>query len=309
MPKKLTTEEFIEKAKKKHGNLYDYSKVEYITSHMPVKIFCKKCQKYFYQAPNNHLTGAGCYDCGNKRRSDKNRYSQEHFINKALSIHKGTYSYSEVKFKDMYTPVKIFCNKCKTYFYQTPSKHLGGRGCKKCSTLRQILSWDIQKSRLEKLGITKYLDFSFVQYKDSVHKIEVCCKTCGKHFFTLLGNLIAGKGCPYCRSSKGEKCIFEFLSKRNINFIRQHSFPGCKSKKLLYFDFYLPSYNICIEYQGEQHYKKFRFEKNNTKLKERQQRDQIKRNYCAQNNIKLLEIRYDENIEEVLTKTLGLEDE
>ena len=64
--KKLTTEQFIEKAKSIHGNKYDYSSVEYKNIRTDVKIFCKKSQKYFYQLPANHLKKNGCKDCSSE---------------------------------------------------------------------------------------------------------------------------------------------------------------------------------------------------------------------------------------------------
>ena len=94
------------------------------------------------------------------------------------------------------------------------------------------------------------------------------------------------------------------MIKNKINFIRQYKFKDCKNKRSLIFDFYLPEYNICIEYQGGQHYERFRFEKDDTNLKKRIYRDQIKRNYCKQKGIELIEIKYTDAIEEKLKKII-----
>lgn len=107
-------------------------------------------------------------------------------------------------------------------------------------------------------------------------------------------------GCPQCTQSKssGENLIEAFLRKNNIHFRKQERFANCKDKQMLPFDFYLPDYNTCIEFQGEQHYKKDSFYWSE-KLMEH---DEIKRNFCKKHNIKLIEIPYWEknNISNIL---------
>jgi len=75
----------------------------------------------------------------------------------------------------------------------------------------------------------------------------------------------------------------------------------------LKFDFYLPKFNCCIEYDGEQHFRKYRFEKTNDKLNTRKKRDQIKNIYCKDNNIKLYRIKYNENIKNKLNEAISNE--
>lgn len=62
--KKLTTEEFIKRARAIHGDKYDYSKVEYINIKTKVCIICPEHGE-FWQVPAEHLRGRGCKDCGN----------------------------------------------------------------------------------------------------------------------------------------------------------------------------------------------------------------------------------------------------
>lgn len=64
MPVKVTTESFIERSIKKHGNKYDYSLVNYIRNKLPIKIICNKCYNIFKQTPNKHLFGHGCQNAG-----------------------------------------------------------------------------------------------------------------------------------------------------------------------------------------------------------------------------------------------------
>ena len=100
----------------------------------------------------------------------------------------------------------------------------------------------------------------------------------------------------------------------NVEYIAQYTYLNCKDKRALPFDFYIPSLNICIEYDGEYHYKPIKFKnqseeetKNNFKI--RVEHDNIKTQYCLDNNIKLIRIPYWEfdNIENILKQELNLE--
>jgi very-short-patch-repair endonuclease len=110
-----------------------------------------------------------------------------------------------------------------------------------------------------------------------------------------------GVGCPICKESKGEKTIRKYLLENSIKFENQKEFQGCKYEHPLKFDFYLPEHNICIEFDGEQHFKIVEkwggLESYNKVLI----RDKIKDEYCIENNIHLLRIRFDENINDKLT--------
>jgi very-short-patch-repair endonuclease len=102
------------------------------------------------------------------------------------------------------------------------------------------------------------------------------------------------------KESKGEQKISEFLKAERIEFKREWFFRGLynnATKQLLYFDFYLPDYHVCIEYDGEQHYAKDKTE--NEKVN-----DFLKNAYCLKNKIPFLRIKYDDfdNIETIICK-------
>jgi hypothetical protein len=99
--------------------------------------------------------------------------------------------------------------------------------------------------------------------------------------------------------------IREFLESNNIEFIKQKSFPNCRFKWPLKFDFYLPNQNICIEYDGEQHFKPTHFHNINNKravdgYQYMQNNDKIKNDYCLKNDLKLVRIAFFESIEDRL---------
>ena len=85
-----------------------------------------------------------------------------------------------------------------------------------------------------------------------------------------------------------------------VEYSQQHKFGDCKHKRKLPFDFYLPELNTCIEYNGKQHYEPIDFFGGDCGFKEQQIRDMVKNKYCYENNIKLLTIKYDENIKSKL---------
>jgi very-short-patch-repair endonuclease len=93
--------------------------------------------------------------------------------------------------------------------------------------------------------------------------------------------------------SAGEKRIYNYLQRKNIEFIWQKRFKDCKDKRELPFDFYLPKYNLIVEFDGEQHYKiTGRFGQENFDII--QKHDLIKNKYCANNNINIIRLTHDD---------------
>lgn len=135
------------------------------------------------------------------------------------------------------------------------------------------------------------------------------------HIFSMSwNNFMKGKRCGECLDSKGEARIKEYLTKNNISFKREFKIKECKNKKILPFDFAIFNDNnktilkLLIEYDGEQHYNKTGWDtKNDNKLLRTKKNDEIRNNYCKNNNIKLLRIPYWEydNIEKILENELN----
>ena len=228
------------------------------------------------------------------------------FKEKARLIHGDKYDYSEVEYVKSSIKVKIRCNICNTEFWQTPNNHLNGQGCPKCNVLenhkKQLKPQSQFLKEVKQIHGDKY-DYSKVEYLGRNIPILIKCNECGKIFKIRPCQHLRGQGCLYCHRimSKGERKIAKLLKKYKVEYITQKRFEDCKDKHCLPFDFYLPDYDICIEYQGKQHYSlSTLFDKTAKSFEERQKRDQIKREYCKNHNIKLIEIRYDENIEEKL---------
>ena len=112
------------------------------------------------------------------------------------------------------------------------------------------------------------------------------------------------RGCQKCKESKGEGIIRNFLEKNCIKYEPQKKFAKCKDINLLPFDFYLTTDNICIEFDGKQHFDSIERYGGNVGLKYIQTHDKIKNEFCKNNNIKLIRISYKENIIERLDSEL-----
>ena len=132
MPKKITTEQFIEKARKIHGDKYDYSKVEYTKANKKVCIICPEHGE-FWQVANTHLNKCGCPECG---RQNNRKQTTEDFIKRAIEIHGDKYDYTKTIYKGAYEPICIICP-VHGEFWQTPTSHLNGKhGCKQCAIIQ-----------------------------------------------------------------------------------------------------------------------------------------------------------------------------
>ena len=111
-------------------------------------------------------------------------------------------------------------------------------------------------------------------------------------------------GCPDCNNSIGENEIEKILINNNIKYDKQKMFNDCKYKNLLRFDFYLEDYNICLEYDGIQHFKINEYYGGEKAFKEQKIKDSIKNEYCKNNNIELIRIRYNEKVNKKLEKII-----
>ena len=124
--KKLTKELFIEYAKKKHGDLYDYSKVNYISSKTKVDIICP-IHGVFRQTPNMHISKSSkCPKCSGRNKNNKD------FIDNSVRLHSDKYDYSQVDYKDAHTKVNIVCPIHGLFSMSYNSHVTKGYGCPNC---------------------------------------------------------------------------------------------------------------------------------------------------------------------------------
>lgn len=298
--KRKDTEYFIEKSKKIHDNKYDYSMVEYKNNKIKVKIICPE-HGIFEQTPDSHYS-RGCDKCGGTYK-----LNTEEFINKSIKIFDNKYDYSLVEYKNNSTKIKIICSE-HGVFEQTPSNHLNHKSeCPRCaySIKGELIRLSTKEfiENAKKIHNDKY-NYSLVNYNNSHCKIKIICPKHGI-FIQKPNSHLSGCGCPTCNTSKGEMLIRNYLKENNIKFKPQKTFKKCNYKYALRFDFYLIDYNLCIEFNGIQHYKPIDFFGGTKTLILNNERFEIKEKFCTDNNIRLLVIRYDENVINKLRDSLN----
>ena len=193
MGKKLTTEEFIKKANKKHNGKYDYSKVEYIDSHTKVCIICPEHGE-FWQGPANHLSGQNCPKCASIEVHTNQSNKKEGFIQKAKEIHGDKYDYSKVEYINNHTKVCIICPE-HGEFWQKPIHHTQGKGCPYCGGTKKLTTKEFVEKAKQIHG-DRY-DYSKVDYISAETKVCIICPEHGEFWQTPHAHL-AGQNCPKC---------------------------------------------------------------------------------------------------------------
>jgi hypothetical protein len=245
----------------------------------------------------NKTKSCGCYQ---KEKKEKQLYNKD-YIGKTINGIKIIRYYGKNKNKRQ--EYLCLC-KCGRYF-RNEKWRLVNKKTKNCGRCRLLINempelieeWDFEKN--------KSIDINNLTFS-SHKKVWWICKKCNKNWKTVIKNRTNNKtGCPRCCDSKGNKRIEEILYKLNIKFEKEKRFEKCRDKNTLPFDFYLPDYNICIEYQGIQHYKE---QKVWGKFEDLKRRDKIKKDFCINNNKHLLEIKYTKynKIENIIKEKLNI---
>jgi len=279
----MNSENFIVKAKKVHGDKYDYSKVAYERNDKKVCIICPKHGEFFIR-PNDHLQGHGCKKCGIEERCKIYRKTTEQFINEAKQIHGDKYNYSKVEYVTNHTKVKIECP-IHGEFMQQPINHLQGQGCPICgrknaaNKLKKKLDAFINDAK--KVHGDKY-DYSKVEYINNETKVCIICPEHGE-FWQIPSAHLRGQGCPDCKNSTLENEILLILNGMGISNERYSNIGGILGNQSV--DFYLDKENVAIECQGIQHFIESSFFTNS--LENEIERDLRKKEICEAHGIKL----------------------
>lgn len=282
--RKITQDRFQSLCKDVFGDSIIFDHINYISHKDYIYPICP-IHGEFKIRTDRFLSGHSCQFCSNRK------LTTDLFIEYCNKEHNNKYDYTLVKYINNRIPVYIICP-IHGVFSISPSLHLSGYGCRKCS-LNDILNKN-KKSfiNLSKRVHSNKYDYSDIDYINNYTNINI---TCPKHgvFSQIPNNHLNGAGCPLCNQSKGELTIYNYLKSNNIKFIYQYKFDNCVSTNKLIFDFYLPDYNMCIEYNGKQHYEPNSYFGGIESFKKQIYNDDIKKRYCKENNINLKIIRYD----------------
>lgn len=299
MPKKKTYDEVKSMFEKRGYILLDS---EYIDSHTKMRYICKKHPNVVQEIRYNNIQqGKGCIYC-----AGKNKYTIEEVKD---YFEQCGYILLEKVYVNANTKMKYQCpHHPEKDLYIRYADLKNGVRCPYCSGVGRKTYQEVREE-FQKRG------YILVSEKDEyINSKSILRYICPFHSNSINSiayyNFYSGQGCPHCKSSKGENKIREWLIKNKIKFEQQYKFDGLKEKRLLSYDFYIPDYNILIEYQGQFHdgtvHKMNPHLQKEEDIVNQQRRDELKRNYAKEHNYQLLEIWYwdYDNVESILEKEL-----
>ena len=279
----VTKKYFIAESSRVHNNFYKYDKINYVNTTTPVEITCPTHGSFFQKPINHYWVKSVCPLCA----IEKNKLSYDDIITRFKNIHNNKYGYDNVpKDIDRLSIINITCYK-HGLFKQVVRSHLAGNGCGKC----YIESTKLGKEKFIEQAIKVHgdrYDYSKVVYVNNKTKVTLTCKTHGDFNTRPDSHMFSGTGCLKCSYSKGEEKISNILKEFNINYIPEYSFDNSKYR----FDFYLPDFNILIEYDGEQHFRSVEYFGGDEAYELRKVNDLNKDLLAISKNIPLIRIPY-----------------
>jgi predicted nucleic acid-binding Zn-ribbon protein len=321
----MIKQEFLTRAYQKHGNKYDYVLVpDTFMVDDRISIICPKHGR-FKQTGTGHMVGQGCSDCGRDRTNaaveKKRQLAALEYDQKLAVASKGKIRRIE-EYQGNKIKIDHECQVCFTVWLVRPNNTLrinpAPSGCPECWRKINI---GIMEAANEKLRLSVAAGYEQKVYEVHGGKIQVLdpyvtahapirhkCTSCCHVWPASPSNIVNGKppsGCTRCSSSKMEEALIRYCEAKNIRFVPQKTFEGCKNINLLRFDGWLPDFNLCIETDGIQH-----FETNGWQTEEAfaktQCRDSIKDRFCADNKIHFMRIPYwmADQMEEMLDQVL-----
>jgi hypothetical protein len=283
----VTHEKFIIKLRTLQPNIECLG--TYINSETKI-LFRHSCGYEWMGLPKDILQLKHCPNCYNK-------YTSEEFMIKLKQLRPDITCLGE--YLGYTTPI-LFRHSCGHEWTITPKTILSTKTCPICCTHTK---WT-HTAFIERLSIQQPDIICLDTYINNKTPIRFK-HTCGYVWKCIPQTVLVRIGkCPKCSNkiSSGERSVRDILLKNNIYFEPEKVFINCVHISPLPFDFYIPELNVCIEYQGIQHFKAIEYWGGEIEFEKRKHRDQIKRNFCRDNNISLLEIKYDEDVENVLSE-------
>ena len=290
---KMDTIQFISISIKKHNGYYKYDLSNYDGFKKKVKIICPK-HGIFEQIPSEHMKGRGCKRCrcGGHGGPGRNlKYTNDEFIKMCSEKHNNKYSYYKTDFTGVKNKIDVICPTHGVFEVEAWC-HKNGSGCSQCALDDQKTKTSDFLVKSNKLHNNKYEYLISGEYALSKDKILIKCPDHGM-FEQISDTHLRGSGCSLCKTkSRGEIQIKQFLDDNRFEYIREKTFDDCVNSRKLRFDFYLPKYNMCIEFDGRHHFGPVSYFGGEKTYKIMIKTDIIKNKYCESNNIRLVRIPY-----------------
>ena len=305
-------EKFHDKRCKKHEDYVDELAVknptvkvigEYVDSQTKILHHCNIHNIDFMQRPSDALKGGGCSICHRERIGAANSMTYEEYIEALNDINPSIVVLGD--YINASTPILHKCVIHNVEWMVSPSNILSGHGCRECGNekIKKALS-KTQEQYIEEVANVNPDIEVMGQYINARTPIMHRCKIDGYEWMTMPYSVLSGYGCPVCSESSGERQIRQWLDKHCIVYEYQKIFDDCRNVLPLPFDFYLPKYNSCIEFDGGQHYFPVNLFGGEESFEKTVKHDEIKNKYCEDNDIRLLRIPYYEDVDEQLNNFL-----
>ena len=275
----------------------------YVDTETKLTFQCK-CGNIFITKWAEFLRGnkKQCNDCGLKNRINLRSKDNECFVKEVFELVQYEYEILS-EYKRSQSHVKFKHNKCGNIFLMFPNSFLRGQRCPKCNK-PPTKTTDSFKQEIYSLVGNEYTMLG--EYKNNRTKTLIKHNKCNYNWEVRPDDFLRGNRCPKCRNTKGERIISAWLDKYNIDYKEQYRIKECRNKRPLPFDFAIFENNklkLLIEYDGLLHFKQTTL---NNDLNTQKLHDEIKNNFCKENNIKLLRIPYwkFKNIDNMLESAL-----
>lgn len=292
------------------GNEYTFLE-PYKNSTTKLTVKHNVCGSTYRVVPKNFLKGNRCKICVAREKAKKFTKNHEQFVKEVHNLFKGEYTILD-KYKNSATKVLVKHNICGTEYKVRPDALLRGGGCKKClhekyrkTNRKTTKEFSYEVSRLTEGEYKLTSEYKSVNTKVSLKHVK-----CGTVYEVFPYQFIRGRRCPRCNQSKGEKFVEDLLKRLGIQYEQYKKFDDLRDLNPLSYDFYLPEYNILIEYQGIQHFKPVSVFGGEKCFKTQQKHDEMKREYAKEKGYMLIEIPYTEDtydkVKDFLTKEIKL---
>lgn len=271
-----------------------------------VRFICPKHKEYGVQEMwyfNMKRDIKGCQHCIGRNDSEEHVLEEMRLANPNMILLE--------PYKGRTVGVKMLCTNHNVETFNTPSNIINGQGCYYCGVEKLSEMHKTPKDVFVEKIHNKHPNLCLVGEYDGVTSlVTVHCSNCDRDFSGIANNILQS-GCRMCNSNTTESKVGDILNNHNIDYTTQYSFDDCRDIRPLPFDYYLPEYNIVVEYDGEGHYMPVNFggmsdedaEKHFTYIK---RHDDMKNKYCEENNIHIIRIPYWEknNLEKYLMNEL-----
>lgn len=256
------------------------------------------------EAPGTDIRNGHTVSCGCRKNEKHPLLNQDDFLTKIYTLRDDVEIIGE--YNGYYQKIQYKCLRCGSISEATPRELYRCRICSNCKNINHRLTNDEFVSRMS--NIHPYI-IVLSEYETQNTRIRCQCSICGHIWSPQARSLLNKEGCPRCRRSKGENKIEQFLIDKSIMFKPQKTYNDLVGvgNGLLSYDFYLPDYNLLIEYQGQFH-DGTASQQSKEEFDIQQKHDKLKKEYAKNHNVNLLEIWYwdFDNIEHILNEKLNI---